>query len=92
MASALRPGDPHRQWFQGRGVPPAGHLPIGRDRLGPAPMDVSLVTSVAEQWRRPGDRARPAILAAGAAEGAVGPPARAPRTRGCGRVERWKRE
>ncbi|XP_058897919.1 inhibitor of growth protein 1 isoform X2 [Kogia breviceps] len=53
-------------------------------------MDVSLVTSVAEQWRRPVDRARQAILVAGAAEGAVGPPARAPRSRGCGRVERGK--
>ncbi|XP_043333425.1 inhibitor of growth protein 1 isoform X1 [Cervus canadensis] len=54
----------------------------------PHPQGREQVTSSREQWRSPGDGARPALRAAGTGEGAVGPPARALGARGSGRAER----
>lgn len=67
LASALRPGDPHRRWFPGRGASPPDHLPIGRV-TGPAPIlrDLSPATSGSGAMAAPrGWGARLVILAAG---------------------------
>lgn len=98
MAPALRPGDPYRQWLQGRGAPPAGRLSTGggpaRPRPHPAPPRTGAGHFLRGAMAAPGGQRETGVRAAGPARVQSGlPPGpwgpRERRRRECPRPGGW---